>query len=190
MQKMTIDIAALMADDILFGVAGGRLCLQRLLDRVVEPERPQAVFLDFANVASATVSFLREGPLAFRTWLRQRGSNAYPVFANMNPVVLDSLSDFLTSTRDAVIACGLRGGKPLEAHLIGQLDPKQRLTFEAVRQHRHVTAAQLFEQHGDDAAKNVTAWNNRLAALVAKGIVMEFREGRRKHFTPTLEGAL
>lgn len=183
---MKIDVAELMGEDVLFGVAAGRICLQRLMERVIEPERPTVLYLDFASVASATVSFLREGPLAFRTWLRQRGSNAYPVFANMNAVVTDSLSEFLISTRDAVMACVLGEGKASAAQLVGQLDPKQKLTFEAVREHREVTATQLYEEHVDDEARSVTAWNNRLAALVAKGVVMEYRQGRRKHFSLTL----
>src|SRR3954470_12005588 len=56
-------------EDVLFGVAMGKQCFVRLLASAPEPETPTPVFLDFEQVASATVSFLREGPLAYRKHL-------------------------------------------------------------------------------------------------------------------------
>lgn len=185
---MRVSIEGLMdGEQVLFGVAMGRACLAKLMDKVDEPDNPEPVFLDFGSVASATVSFLREGPLGFRDLLRSRSSNLYPVFANLEPAVEDSLGEFLAAQRDAVFACDLSGsdtaGNP---RVLGQLEAKQRLTFEAVRDLGEVTAGELAKQREGPEAVGVTAWNNRLAALALKGLVMEFRSGRSKVYKPAL----
>jgi hypothetical protein len=169
-------------EDVLFGVPMGRQCFAKLLERTTEPPQPLVVLLDFEGVTSATVSFLREGPLAFRQHLRGRSSTLYPVFANLTLPVADSLADYLTASRDAVFACEFTNGHVMNPRLIGQLEPKQRLTFEAVVAAEAVTAADLARDAGDEDDVRVTAWNNRLAALVQKGLLMETREGRRKTF--------
>lgn len=168
--------------DVLFGVPMGRQCFAKLLERTTEPPEPSIVLLDFQGIAAATVSFLREGPLAYRQHLRGRSSTLYPVFANLEAPVVDALTDYLTSSRDAVFACEIAAdGLPKNPRLIGQLEPKQRLTFEAVRVAGGVTAAELAQEADDDDVR-VTAWNNRLAALVQKGLVIESRKGRKKTF--------
>lgn len=173
--------------DVLFSAALGRACLAKLLAQVVEPDMPSPLFLDFDRVTSATVSFLREGPLALREHLRSKGSNLYPAFANLNPAVADSLADFLISTRDALFACNLdTDGSVTNPRLVGQLDAKQQLTFEAVEQLGTATAPELAQQYEGPEPVGVTAWNNRLATLAAKGLLMESQKGRSKAYTPTL----
>jgi hypothetical protein len=172
--------------ETLFGVPAGRACLSRLIDETAEPESPALLFLDFSGVAVATVSFLREGPLAFRELLGSRASNLYPVFANLAPPVADSLNDYLDRSGDAVFACDLGPEEvPENSRLIGRLEAKQRLAFDAVRRRREATASQLAEGEEDDVG--VTAWNNRLAGLAAKRLLVEVRSGRSKTFRPALE---
>lgn len=186
---MQIEIVPLMdGEDVLFGTEMGRTCLADLLARVNEPVAPEVLFLDFKGVASATVSFLREGPLAFRNLLRSQGSNVYPVFANLAPPVSDSLGQYLTTHGDAVYECRLASDGEVEGvALLGRLEAKQDLTFWAVRELGEATAARLADHRGDSDDVGVTAWNNRLAALVGKGLLMEFRRGRSKTFRPALE---
>lgn len=189
MKPIRVPIRELMDDeDVLFGVPKGRQCFARLLEGTTEPPQPAIVFLDFHEVASATVSFLREGPLAYRQHVRGQASNLYPVFANLAPAVADSLSDYLTSSRDAVFACELDpSGRATKLTLLGQLEPKQKLTFEAVVATEGVTAADLAREAGDDDV-HVTAWNNRLAALAQKGLLIETRQGRKKIFRSLFAG--
>jgi hypothetical protein len=169
--------------DVLFGVPMGRQCCARLLEGTTEPANPAIVYLDFEGIASATVSFLREGPLAYRQHLRGRSSNLYPVFANLAPPVKDSLGEFLAASRDAVFTCDLTPGREGEnPEMIGHLEPKQRLTFDAVMAAEVATAAELASAADDEDEVSVTAWNNRLAALVQKGLLIETREGRKKTF--------
>lgn len=188
---MRVSLYELMGGhDVLFSAANGRACFANLLALVEEPEVPSLLLLDFDRVSSATVSFLREGPLALREHLRSKGSNLYPVFANLKPAVGDSLADFLTAMRDAVFVCDLdSSGNLTGARVVGQLDAKQNLTFEAVEQLGTTTATELAEKHQGPDHVGVTAWNNRLAALAAKGLLMESRQGRSKAYTLTLEEA-
>jgi hypothetical protein len=184
MNSSRVGIRQLMGgQDVLFGVPMGRQCFAKLLDHTTEPLQPSIVLLDFEGVGSATVSFLREGPLAYRQHLRGQFSTLYPVFANLAAPVADSLAEYLTTSRDAVFACD----HSPQAHmtnprLLGQLEPKQKLTFEAVVSAEGATAAELARAAGDDDGVLVTAWNNRLAALVQKGLLVETRTGRKKTF--------
>jgi len=186
---MRISLYQLMDDtDVLFSAAAGRVCLAKLISRATEPSAPSLLFLDFDRVASATVSFLREGPLALREQLRSSGSNLYPVFSNLSPAVTDSLNDYLTATRDAVFVCDLApSGEVSKARLLGQLDPKQDLTYKAVTKMGTTTATALAEKHSGPENVGVTAWNNRLAALTAKGLLMESQQGRTKAYRVTLQ---
>lgn len=188
---MKLSLYELMGEqDVLFSAATGRACFASFLKRLEEPDGPDLLFVDFSQITSATVSFLREGPLALREHLRSKGSNLYPVFANLNPAVADSLADFLTARRDAVFVCDLdSSGGVRSARLVGQLDAKQNLTFEAVEQLGTTTATELAEKYRGPERVGVTAWNNRLAALAAKGLLMESRQGRSKAYTVALQEA-
>lgn len=189
MNTIRMAIADLMqGSEILFGSAMGRICLQRLLAETPSAREPKVLFLDFSRIASATVSFLREGPLAYRRLLRRERSHIYPVFANLTPPVVDSLDQFLSAGGDAVLQCEIADMQiPRNVRLLGRLDPKQDLTFAAVRELGEVTAARLAAKNSELDGVGVTAWNNRLAALNAKGLVMEFRRGRGKTYRLTLE---
>lgn len=189
MATKRIVIADLMEDhEILFGAPMGRTCLQRLLANTPVVHEPRVVLLDFTRIRSATVSFLREGPLAYRTVLRSTKSSLYPVFANLNPPVVDSLDQFLSSVGDGALQCEIDGTRaPRNVRLLGRLDPKQELTFAAVRKLGEVTATRLASTQWEGEAVGITAWNNRLAALNAKGLAMEFRRGRGKSFRLPLE---
>lgn len=67
---------------------------------------------------------------------------------------------------------------PHQARLAGDLDPKQRLTFDLVQQRRETDAAELMREHGEGENIKQTAWNNRLAAL-ARGWV-RYRLGQSR----------
>jgi len=67
----------------------------------------------------------------------------------------------------------------------GKLDPKQRLTFELVHERGETDASELMRAYGDrEHLRHTTAWNNRLAALVGRGLLMEITQGRAKRYRP------
>jgi hypothetical protein len=168
--------------DVLAGSAEGGALLSRLLRTVTEPSVPEALFLDFAGIAVATTSFLRDGPLAYRQLVRSRGSSLYPVIANANDKIIEELRLFLGSQNDAMFCCALsKAGSVSRVRMIGTLDQKQFVTLELVRRLKEVDAGALLEG-GYDPSVKATAWNNRLAALVEKGLVIESARGRAKYF--------
>ena len=181
---MRIKIKQLMANrSVLAGAANGSLLLSRLLSTVAEPNEPTALYLDFAGVDVATASFLRDGPLAYRQIVRSRVSNLYPVVANPNDTVLQELRLFVESQRDAILCCTLGAAEtPSNVQLVGKLEEKHLLTFELVRELGSADTATIASNAIEKEVKP-TAWNNRLAGLVQKGLLMEFQVGRTKRFS-------
>lgn len=176
-----------MAEDglVLAGAITGRKLLARLVEITgKEPEQPELVFLDFGGVEVATASFLRESVLAFRDGVRGRRSNLYPVIANANEIVADELKVLVAARGDVLMLCSLdETGAPHEPRLLGELDPKQRVTFDLVQKLTETDAAQLMREYGEREKTNFqTVWNNRLNVLAGLGLVMELSEGRAKRY--------
>jgi hypothetical protein len=172
---------------VLAGVLSGRKVLAKLVERCSkEPDQPEPVFLDFKGVEVATASFLRESVLAFRDSVRRRRSNLYPVIANAGDLVADELKLLVTAQGNALMLCSLDdNGRPSEQRLLGDLDPKQRLTFDLVRERGETDAAELMREYGErEKTKVQTAWNNRLSALAALGLLVELSQGRAKRYRP------
>jgi hypothetical protein len=185
---MRVAIKPLMANqEVLGGSEEGKRLMSRLLVEVIEPARPEPLFIDFAGILVATASFLREGPLAYRHHLRAKGSMLYPVIANAGEKVLDDLRLLLDARNDAIFACSLsRRNSVTNVQLLGRLDDKQATALRLVSELREADTATLI-RHGDDDSVKATAWNNRLAALVQKGLVMETIHGRAKRFRLPVE---
>lgn len=172
---------------VLAGAINGRKALARLLEQTGrEPDRPETVFLDFEGVEVATASFLRESVLAFRDAVRRRRSNLYPVLANASDLVADELRILLAPHGNALMLCSLNeNGEPHEPRLAGELDPKQRLTFDLVSQRGETDAAELMREYGaNEKPIAQTAWNNRLASLTSLGLLVELSQGRAKRYRP------
>ncbi|MDR4308494.1 hypothetical protein IHQ68_17890 [Chelatococcus sambhunathii] len=166
--------------------------MSRLVEATTaEPANPEPVFLDFSSVQVATASYLRESVLAFRDLVRGRRSTFYPVIANANDDVRDELKELMRLRGDVLMVCTLGpAGDVNMARLIGDLDPKQRMTFDLVHEHGETDAGELMRAYGEsEGLKHTTAWNNRLAALAARGLLMEVSQGRAKRYRPLFEDA-
>lgn len=189
---MRISMKKVGGGEVLSGALRGRDALRRLLEATrEEPQVAELVFLDFAEVEVATASFLRESVLAFRDMVRGRRSNLYPVIANANDEVHDELVELVQSRSGVLMACALDdNGIIADAAPIGELDPKQRLTFDLVRERGETDAGELMRDYGEsEGVTRATAWNNRLASLASLGLVIELSEGRAKRYRPLFEGA-
>lgn len=187
---MRIKIRDLAESDVLAGALTGRKVLGLLLERIDrEPEKPEPVYLDLAGIEVATASFLRECILEFRDIVRRRWTNYYPVVANANDLVTEELS-VLLGQRDVLMLCALGAkGKPGSPRLLGDLEPKQRMTFDLVRKLGEADAGELMRSSKDSDDVGQTAWNNRLASLSRLGLLMEMSNGRAKRYRPLpLEG--
>ena len=171
---------------VLAGAINGRKTLAKLVERTGrEPAVPEPVFLDFTGVEVATASFLRETVLSFRDTVRGRRSNFYPVIANANDLVADELSVLVAPYGDVLMLCSLdENGQAHQPRLAGDLDPKQRVTFDLVRERGETDAAELMREHGKSEGVQQTAWNNRLASLAGLGLLVELSQGRAKRYRP------
>jgi hypothetical protein len=171
--------------DVLAGAVSGRNVFSMLIQRIAdEPGTPEPLFLDFSGVEVATASFLRETVLAFRDTVRRHRSKFYPVIANASRLVEEELRVLLESHSDALMLCVLdENGNPQDSRIVGNLDPKQKFTFDLVQQRGLTDAAELWREHGPNETVK-TAWNNRLAALANLGLVVELSEGRAKRYRP------
>jgi len=174
---------------MLAGALTGRKVYAKLVELTSrEPNEPESVFLDFEGVDVATASFLRESVLNFRDAVRRRRSNFYPVIANASDDVAEELNVLLAPRRDVLMLCSFKNGKAEAPHLLGDLEPKQQVTFELVKKKGETNAAELYEHHNSDKVEQ-TAWNNRLAALAGLGLIVELSQGRAKRYRPLLIGS-
>lgn len=186
-----VSILEVAAGPVLSGALRGQQLFVKLLAVITsEPTAPEAVFLDFSGIEAATASFLRESVLAFRDMVRGRRSNIYLVVANANETVREDLAELVKSRGGVLLICELdHDGSVSGARVIGDLDPKQQLTFDLVKKRGETDAAELMREHGAGESVGPTAWNNRLAALVGLGLVIEdISAGRTKRYRPLLQG--
>ena len=184
---MKMSLKEIGGSPILAGALSGRTVLGRLLaETATEPDEPEPLFLDLSGVEVATASFLRESILAFRDVVRGRRSRFYPVVSNPTDAVLDELRTLLQPRGDVLMTCILcEDGSVTSATPLGELDPKQQLTFDLVCEHGETDASALMRDYGEsEGLKHTTAWNNRLTTLAALGLVVELKQGRTRRYRP------
>jgi hypothetical protein len=178
-----ISIKELAGEKAFLSGLGGKWIYPKLVASIDHREQPSVVFLDFAGI-TVSGSFFSQAILPLRVFARRM--NAYLVLSNLNPDSLDELGWLLDIGTDAVYICELDQGDGIKkARWIGNLDPKQRLTLQALISEKECDAGKLAELFpGEDI--RLTGWNNRLAALAKKGLAMEIKDGRSKRYRPVL----
>ncbi len=184
---MVINMRDIGGSEVLAGALNGRAALTNLLSATgKEPETPEPLFIDFSEVEVATASFLRESILAFRDLVRKRRSKLYPVIANANEAVRDELIELARARSEVLMICSLgKDGVPGPVTQIGDLDEKQKITLELVLKKGETDAGELMRAYGElEGLKHTTAWNNRLAALAMRGLIVEVSHGRAKRYRP------
>ena len=191
--EMRIIVVDLCETSILAGALNGQMAFTRLLHAAnPEPREPEPLFLDFADVEVATASFLREAVFVFKAHLRLQSSNFYPVVVNIDDAIRDELDILAEAKNDVLLVCDLDSDDLVSGvKMVGRLDPKQEITFDLVQNLEEVNASGLMERLGDqEKTTSVTAWNNRLAGLVSRGVIREFTRGRSKTYRPLLKGGI
>lgn len=187
---MKLTIKDIEDADVLAGANHGSLAFAKMLKAVSrEPRMPEPLFLDFKGVEVATASYLRESVLALRDRIRGRRSTLYPVIANANDLIKDELDVLVRVRGDILLLCKLdQAEHASDFEQLGELDPKQQMTLDAVRERGEIDAAELMRHYGEaEGVRHATAWNNRLAALSLKGLLMEISHGRNKRYRPLFE---
>jgi hypothetical protein len=75
------------------------------------------------------------------------------------------------------------------AELLGELNPKQKATFDLIQERGETDAGELMRDYGKEhGVTQTTAWNNRLASLATLGIVVEIAQGRNRRYRPLFKG--
>lgn len=181
---MRVVLRELAGSTVLAGAMAGAQMMAKLIARVAESDST-VIYLDFRDIEAATGSFLRECVLGFRDYCRRVKSTLYPVVANAPPVVEEEFRELLVAMNDAFISCRItKTGKVSSAKVVGRLDQRQAETLLAVVKAGQTDASRL-SQHSDEVGS--TAWNNRLAGLVSKGILIERKSGRQKVYSPVIK---
>jgi hypothetical protein len=183
---MKINIKEIGNNSVLAGTDNGRRVLAKLLALAgQEPGAVETLYLDFGQVKVATASFLREAVFGFRDAVRRRKSNYYPLIANAEPLVLDELAVLVKALGEVLPVCTLDdSGAAEDLRLIGELEPKQKITFDLVTARGECDAAELMREQADSVGQ--TAWNNRLAGLAGLGLLVELSQGRSKRYKTLL----
>ena len=184
---MVIPMTEYTRSTVLAGALDGKLALNWMLTKTIsEPHHPELAILDFTGIEVATASFLRESVLAFRDIVRGRRSQYYPIVANITDVVRDEFIELLRARGGALMGCNASvHGEIRDFVPLGELDPKQRHTFDLIQKHGETDAGRLMRKYGErEGLKHTTAWNNRLAGLSAMGLIVERNQGRAKRYGP------
>jgi hypothetical protein len=184
---MHILIKKFAADsEILAGSKAGRKLFAKLVESVTGASSPEPLFFDFEGIRTATASYLREGIVAYSEYNRSRDSNLFCVAANLDEAVEEELDFCLRARAGVMLVCSLKKSALTKIRLLGELDPKLANALSAVHELKEVDATTVWQRHKNDEPIKVNAWNNRLAALSAMGIVIEETRGRTKFFKPII----
>lgn len=183
---MIIDMLEVGGSSVLAGAVSGRRDFAKLVALAPLPPDPAVVHIDFRQVEVATASYLRESVLAYRAFVRGQRSTVYPVIANAKEEVRDELRELVSARGDAIPVCDLdERGRPTGCGIIGDLDPKQRLTFDLVTERGETDAGELWRlKSATEGVASPTAWNNRLSSLASLGLLVEYSQGRAKRYRP------
>jgi len=184
-----IDVSRAGGGNILAGAGVGRRTCALLLEEAGIAREPTICLLDFRGVDFASASFLREAVLRLRDAARAQASPLYPVVANASEAVREELDDLLRRGGEAIAVCRIDDNRsPRAPEILGELEPKQKHAFDLLRAVGEADIATLQSLDRSEEQVGHTAWNNRLAALAAKGIVIESQHGRTKRYRPVLPG--
>jgi hypothetical protein len=188
MKKIVIPMQRPGDEPVLAGRLSGKRAFLAALEKLPEMAEPTLVLLDFAGVDLATSSFLSESVLPLRDHLRLRGQPGYVIAANLNDDVREEIEEMLRRSGDALFTCATTAaGQIGNVQLCGKLEDKLHETLSLVSRTGETTAARLHEESRIADPVGATAWNNRLASLATKRLVVEILQGRTKKYRPVLE---
>jgi len=179
---MRVNLIDIATDGVLAGAINGRAAFADIISKAqTEPAEPTLLVLDFGRIELATASYMKELVFGTKSFMRTTGSRWYPIVANANNAVREELRVLTEARKDAIIVCDCdTEGEITNPKLFGDLDSKQVSTFNKVAEKGTANASILMKEFGEAENTGPTAWNNRLAGLVAKGVLMEFKKGRAK----------
>jgi hypothetical protein len=174
-------------NDVLGFRSEGVTVRERMFGSLAEPNDPAVLAVDFREMRVLASSPLDELTFVLRDNLRRASSCFFPVFANLD-LWREELEAIGAIRRgDSLPLCQLDdAGVVHGAWVLGSLDDAQKVTLRTLQKMGEATGALLHQNDVSARRISATAWNNRLAYLSRKGLVIDRAEGRAKFYRPVL----
>jgi hypothetical protein len=186
MKRIVIPMSKYARSGVLAGRLDGDSARQKLVSELGGLDVPVIGILDFSSVQLATASFLDEVTLRLRESLMNKP--VYVIASNLSPAVEEELDALLYRAEDAFIAFkSAPDGQFNGGHLLGNLEPRLKETYERIREKGESSATELHSESRDSDKIGPTAWNNRLNLLASKSLLVEIPMGRAKKYRPLEE---
>jgi hypothetical protein len=174
-------------ESILAGSRAGKRLFGRLVEIIVPVRAAVPLYLDFVGIEAATASYLRESIVALNSYNLSRNNNLFVVAANAEDPVEEELEFCLKAQNGIMLSCSLGDRNQVsKVRLLGSLDSKLEPAFSYVYENGEGDAATIWQHFREQEPIKINAWNNRLAALSALGVVIEEARGRGKYYRPVV----
>lgn len=180
----TIHLPKIAGSSILAGAAAGSAAQKRIMVALAG-RPPKICALDCAGVEFASASFVREAVFGTRDALRRAGVSTQLVLVNAESVVQEEVLLVARALGSSVVHALMSPRGLAKPTLLGELDEAQRETLDLVLRLGEATASDLV---AENPSVKPTAWNNRLTALVGRGVLTEGRRERHKVYRPVVKG--
>lgn len=184
MKLKNLEIIGLCGKTIFTGVSGGKAIFAKVGVLLGAHPFGAPVVLNFAGVDVISGSSLRhlfqcisEIPACSRSVL---------VLANLSEDALAESDLVAEAMRIPYIAAQVAGETLVGASVRGMLDEKAAQALKLVIDSKEADAQTVSEKSGERTV--VTVWNNRLVSLHAMGLLQERKVGKRKFYSPAIEG--
>lgn len=181
---MVISLFSKTGISILAGISGGNRCWAAIQDELIKHLPGEPVVLDLEGIEALGGSALRILLQKIKAAPSCAGSSV--VLANLNDDNLAEADLVAEAMRAPYIAAGLVGGDVINPIVRGPLDEKVLKTFRLLLGAGEADAQTISRLSNESGV--VTAWNNRLVALHSLGLLRERKVGKRKLYSPVIEG--
>ncbi|MCA9304954.1 MAG: hypothetical protein KDA16_00345 [Phycisphaerales bacterium] len=180
----TIQLEKIAGSSVLAGAAAGVAAQKNIVAELVG-RPPKICALECGGVEFATASFVREAVFGTRDALRRAGVSTQLVLVNAESVVQEEILLVARALGSSVVHALMSSRGIAKPTLLGELDEAQRETLDLVLRLGEATASDLA---AEKPSVKPTAWNNRLTALVGRGVLTEGRRERHKVYRPVVKG--
>jgi hypothetical protein len=182
--QSSISVLETAGETTLAGAADGQSWSREIRPRIEEAVSGIHA-IDFRGVTLATASWLREAVVGTADLAKALRPDLTLIVANAPEVVLEELEVVLDAQNavvvSATVAASLAIGGP---RLLGSLDPALDETLRLVLTWPECDASALRREF---PSLTLSAANNRLSALQARGILNSERRGRSRVYRSVLE---
>ena len=182
-----LDVAAIYGSKTLAGTVAGKAFFPKLLEVAADMPVGAVLAIDFRKTDLVTASFFRSSFKPLRDYAR-RQADFYLVYVCRERATIEEVQAYAEDVADAFLFADIDAtGEFAHPFLVGTIESKQLAALVALGELGEADAPTLLKKFPDPSVSSSNAWNNRLAALSEKGLVIERVEGRSKVYRPILK---